>query len=881
MATWRWLGGFVRRARMLLGREKFDREMDEEMRLHVELREKEQREAGLAPQEAHTMARKNFGNALLMREASHDAWGWTWLEQLAQDLRYAFRMLRKAPGFTAVAVLTLALGIGANTAIFSIIDSVFLRPLPYLQPDRLVYPLWVANDEADDSVGAADYLFWKEHSKVFQSAAAYQPVSGSNLAVGQEAYYVQVTHVSPGLFGTLGVNPILGREFTSEEGQPNGPHAAILSYGLWSSIFSSSGQAIGRAVQMDGQSYVIVGVMPRDFQFVAAADVYTPLQLTFSPGDHDQNYGMVARLRQGVTLQQAQADMDRVFGLFKQMYPGDTPRGWRGLQLITYRQELTGNVRTPLLLLFGSVSLVLLIAIANVTSLFLGRASSRQTEIALRAAIGASRWRIVRQLTTEGLLIAGLGGGLSLLLAYWGTKWLVAFIPQSVSIDLSTSLLPLGGQIHLDASVLLFTLLASLVAGVAAGLFPSLRTREVNLYEELKEGGRNAGVNLRQPRVRNILVTAEIAIALVLLTGAGLLTQSFLKLRTVNPGFNPQSLWAVQMSLPPQKYTLTAQAWALQQRVMQQLQTIPGVTGVATTSNLPVERGLRYPFEIPGCGRPMVQLRAISTDYFRVMGIPLLSGREFLNTDQSNVVIVSYEMAHQCWPGRSPLGQAMGKSQIVGVVGDTKEGALDSPALPVAYVPQWSVSDGLTRMMHGWFLSAWVIRSQLPLNLNAIKQAVDAADPTLPIAHFQPMSNFISDSFAVSKSRLLAALLDGFTALALLLAVIGIYGVLSYLVTQRTHEIGIRLALGAQRRDVLGLVIGQGALLAGIGIVIGIAASFGLTRLMASLLYGVTPTDPTTFIGVAVLLLIVALVACYIPARRAMKVDPMIALRYE
>jgi predicted permease len=866
---------------MLLRRRKFDRDMDEEMRLHLELREKEQRENGAAPQQSYTEARKNFGNALAMREASHDAWGWTWLEQFGQDLRYSFRLLRKSPGFTAVAVLTLALGIGANTAIFSIIDAVFLRPLPYGQPNRLVYALWVGSDETEDSVGAADYLFWKQHSHVFDSASAYQPNSGSNLVVGQQAYYVQVTSVSPGLFATLGISPMLGTEFTPEEGQPSSAHAAILSYGLWRSLFAADPHAIGRNVQMNGQDYVVAGILPRDFQFVAAADLYTPLQLTFNSGDHDQNYGMVARLRPGVSLQQAQADMDGVFGLFKQMYPGDVWKGWRGLRLIPYSQELTGNVRTPLLVLFGAVSLVLLIVIANVTSLLLGRASARHTEIALRAAIGAGGWRLARQLTTEGLLLAGSGGGLGLLFAYWGLRWLVGIIPQSVSIDLSTSLLPLGGQIPIDVRVLAFTLLVSVLAGVAAGLFPSLQTRGTNLYEELKEGGRNAGLHLRHPRVRNILVTTEIGTSLVLLVGAGLLTESFLKLRSVNPGFNPQALWAVEMSLPPQRYTTTAQTWTLQQRVMQQLQTIPGVASVATTSNLPVERGLNYPFNIPGCGRLMVQLRAISPAYFQVMGIPLLSGREFLNTDQANSVILNSELAHRCWPGRNPVGQAVAKSEVVGVVGDTKEGALDNPPLPVLYVPQWSVPDGFTRLVHGWFLSAWVIRSNAPLNLKAVTQAVHAADPTLPVAHFKPMTVLIADSFVVAKSRLLAMLLDGFTALALLLAVIGIYGVLSYLVTQRTHEIGVRIALGAQRGDVLRLVVGQGAMLAGIGIVIGIAAAFGLMRLMASLLYGVTPLDPLTFIGVAILLLAVALAACYIPARRAMRVDPMAALRYE
>ena len=876
-----WLDEFARRLAMLFRRRQFDRDIDEEMRLHFDLREKEQAVDGLSAEEAHMTARKKFGNALALREASHDSWGWAWLEHLAQDLKFAFRMLRKSPGFTAIAVLTLALGIGANTAIFSIIDGVFLRRLPYPQASRLVYALWMGSSDAEDSVGAADYLFWRDHTDAFASAGAYQPASGSNLVVHQRAQFVRVTQVSPELFATLEIHPVLGRDFTRAEGQPDGPRAIILSHKLWGSFFLADAQVIGHPVQMNGQSYVVVGVMPRDFQFVAAADVYTPLQLTFNPDDHDQNYGMVARLRSGVTMQQAQAETAQVFALFKKTYPEAVWPGWRGLGLIPYRRALTGNVQTPLLVLFGAVSLVLLIAISNVITLFLGRASSRQTEIAVRAAIGASRGRVLRQLAAEGIVIAVLGGSLGLLLALWSLKWLLALIPQKVSIDLSASLLPLGGPVGLNTVVLTFTLVASLLAGLAAGFFPYMQTRGANLYEELKQGARNAASSFRHPRVRSILVTAEIAICVVLFVGAGLLTESFAKLRTVNPGFNAQNLWALEMSLPPQKYTTTAQAWILQQRVMQQLQTIPGVQGVATTSNLPVERGLNYPFVVPGCGRPMVQLRAISSGYFRVMGIPLISGREFSDTDQADSVIINSEMARRCWPGRSSLGERVGNAQVIGVVGDTKEGSLDSPPLSVVYVSQSSVSNGFTQLVHGWFLSAWVIRSETRLNLKDVAQAVDNVDSTLPVAHFQPMTNFIGESFAVSQSRLLTVLLDGFTGLALLLALIGIYGLLSYLVAQRNHEIGLRMALGALRSDVLRMVLGQGLRLTLIGLAAGIAGAVALTRLLASLLFDVKPTDPITFIAVSVIVVGVALLACYVPARRATRVDPMVALRYE
>jgi putative ABC transport system permease protein len=856
-------------------------ELERELRDHLELEAEEQQAAGLSAQEASRASHLALGNTRRIEEDVRAAWGFGWLEILLQDVRYGLRQLRRNPGFATVVVLTLALGIGANTAIFSVIDSVFLSALPYPHPSRLVYPLWVGQGEVEDSVGAADYLFWKQHTRAFESAGAYEPASGANLIVGHEARFVRVTHVTPRLFGTLGVNPVFGRDFTQDEGLPNGPRAMILSYGLWRSAFSADQQVIGRTVQMNGESYTVVGLMPRSFQFVAAADVYTPLQLTFTPNEHDQNYGMVARLRPGASFEQAQAEVAQVFGEFKQMYPDAVWTGWRGLRLISYRQELAGNIETPLLVLFGAVLLVLLTAIANVTGLFLGRATSRRPEIVLRTALGASRSRLRRQLLTEGLLLSLIGGILGLVFAIWSMRWLVDLIPHSVSLDLSTSLLPLGDQVKVNPAVLTFTVVVSLLTGVVSGLFPYLRARRLNLYEELKQGSGRTDASVRSPLARNVLVTAEVAITVVLLAGSGLLTRSFLNLRTVNPGFSPEHLWELQASLPPSRYTTTAESWTLQKGVIQRLESVPGVVGVATTWNLPVERGLRVPYEIPRCGRFTVQLRAISPAYFRVMGIPLLAGRGFLDTDQGNAAIINKWLAQQCWPGATAVGQSVGKAQVIGVVGDTKEGSLDIPALPVIYVPQWTVSDGLTRIVHGWFLSAWVIRSITPLSARAVSQAVTAVDPTLPVAHFERMADFISKSFAVSESRLLAVLLGGFTALALLLAVIGIYGVLSYLVTRRAHEIGVRMALGARRADVVRMMVGAGLRLTLTGLTLGFGAALALTRFLQALLFDVKPTDAVTFVAVAVVLAVVASLACYIPARRAANVDPMEALRYE
>ncbi|MGH9735545.1 MAG: ADOP family duplicated permease [Candidatus Acidiferrales bacterium] len=880
----RWLSWFPwhrRRAR--------EADLERELSGHLELEAEEQRAAGLSARDATRAAHLALGNTARIGEDVRAAWGFRWLEILMQDVRYGLRQLRRNPGFATVVILTLALGIGANTAIFSIVDGVFLRPLPYPQPDELVYALWASDSGSEDSVGAADFLFWKGHTIAFQAAGAYEPGSGSNIVVRRSARFVSVTHVTPGLFATLGISPFLGRGFVQAEGRPHGPPAIIVSYDLWQSAFEGDPSVVGQTIQMDGSGYVVVGVMPRNFQFVAAADVYKPLQLTFSPDDHDQNYGMVARLRSGIKLEQAQAEAAQVFGEFKKMYPGAVWKGWEGLQFISYHQELTGNVETPLLVLFGAVLLVLLIALTNVTNLFLGRATSRRPEIVLRTALGASRSRLWRQLLTEGLLLSIVSGVLAVLLAIWGLRWLVDFIPHAVSLDLNTSLLPLAGEVRTNADVLVFALLISVAAGVAAALVPYFYARRMNLYDDLKQGRGQGDAGLRRPWLRNVLVAAEIAMSVVLLTGTGLLARSFLKLRMVSPGFDPQNLWALEMSLPPGRYKTTAEAWTLQKKIIERLDAIPGVTGVAANSNLPVTRGLRYPYDIPRCGRFMVQLRAISPDYFSVTGIPLVAGRTFQDTDGANAAIVNSELARRCWPGRNAIGQAVAKetaegnvlAQVVGVVADTKDGSLNSPTVPVVYVAGWTVSDQFTKLVHSWFLSAWVIRSNAPLNARTVDHAVNSVDPTLPVAHFERMTDFISNSFVLAEGRLLTVLVGGFTALALLLAVIGIYGILSYFVSRQTHEIGVRIALGARKNDVLRIVLSEGLRLALIGLTLGIAGAFAVTRLLSSLLFEVEPTDLVTFTAASVILAGAALAACYIPARRAANVDPMEALRYE
>ncbi len=881
------LRAWILRFAGLLNQERRDRELAEELESHLQMHIEDNIRRGITPEEARRQALIKLGGIEQAKEAYRDQRGLPIIETLLQDLRYGLRMLAKNPGFTTVAVLTLALGIGANTAIFSVINGVFLRPLPYPEPDRLVYALWEWKGESEDAVGGGDFLFWKEHSQVFDGVGAYQPSSGFNLVAGEQAHYVQGTRVSDGLFRTLGVNPLLGRDFVPEESIPGGPRAAILSDNLWRSLFPDGRTLAGYRIQLNGQSYAVVGVMPQAFKFLAAADVYVPMQLAFEPGDHDQNYGMVGRLKGGVTLAGARQDMNRVFEQFKRLYPESVPEGWQGLSLIPYQEELSGNVRTPLLVLFGGVLFVLLIAIANMTNLSLGRAAARQTEMAVRCALGASGSRIFLQLLIESLLLASIGGALGLLVAPWSVKWLLAFSPKNTSIDLDTALIPLGGQVGPDARVLAFTLLVSVLAGIVAGVVSSLqfwRPRLVNLEERLKEGGRTTSAGSGHHRIRSLLVVSEMALAMVLLAGAGLLLASFFELRAVNPGFDPRNLWALQMSLPGEKYKTTADVWKFQQQVLEHLKTLPGVVAAATTSNLPVERGLNDSTEVPGCGRFNTETRAISPGYFQTMGISVLQGRDFLASDNQNgarVAVINASLARRCWPGRDPLGAALGRAQIVGVVGNTRERGLDNPVPLTLFVPQAQVPDEATRLIHSWFLSAWVIRTAVPINLQSVERAVNQVDPTQPIANFRTMTQVVAESSAVARDRFLSALLGAFAALAILLAAIGIYGVVSYAVTQRTRELGLRVALGASRGDVLRLVVrqGLGLILAGGGI--GLVTSLGLTRFLESMLFGVRPTDPLTLVGASLLLTGVGLLASYIPARRATKVDPTVALRHE
>ena len=885
------LAELIRRLRMLLRHKQFDRDTDEEMRLHIELRERELRENGAPSKQAYTEARKHFGNALALREASHDSWGWSWLEHLAQDLHYAFRMLRKNPGFTAVAVLTLALGIGANTAIFSIIDAIFLRPLPYPKAGQIYLVARTGNQYGGPSISPAIFAAWrKQQSSTFEHLALVGFMDDSTLMVSGEPVRVPSVGISWDFLAMTGIRPILGREFRPEEGQIGGPNVVMLGDSLWRERFGADPNVVGRNLTLNSKSYTVVGVLPPGFADPTFsppyAELWFPLQIP-AASNNPGNGGLLCfgTLKHGVSVTQAEEALTPSLSELRREFPKMFMPNER-THLVPLREMLNRWAGTAVLLLFGAVGLVLLIACVNVANLLLARSATRQREIAVRSAIGASRSRIVRQLLTESIVLAVLGGLLGVAVCYASFQFVVTLVPAN---------LPHVGTFAIDARVLLFAFALSVVTGIVFGFVPALGASRVDLTGSLKESTTQAGAR-GAGRLRGILAAGEIAISLVLLVGAALALESFARLTVVQPGFDPRNVLTFGISLPSEKYDTAAKRTVFFDRALSQLSAIPGVEQAAIVSILPLAGEGDILFSIEGeksaapSGEPLAaNFRIISPDYFRALRIPLMRGRELTpadNTASAPVVVIDQTMARKFWPGQDPIGQRvwigkpMGPSmsepaprEIVGIVADIRESDLADAPGQTMFIPyaqtKWNDSES--------FLVR--VRAVPLMSVPAIREALHQVDPTEPLTQIETMDQVVSGS--LKDWRFHAVLLGIFAALALVIAAIGVYGVISYSIAQRTHEIGIRLALGAQRRDVLRLVVSQGARLALAGIAVGVLAAIGLTRLMASLLYGVTPTDPVTFIAVAVLLLIVALVACYIPARRAMRVDPMVALRYE
>jgi putative ABC transport system permease protein len=806
------------------------------------------------------------------------------MQELAQDIRYGFRMLRTRPGFTAIAVIALALGIGANTAIFSMINSVLLRPLPYPEPGRLVMLEENGKDGKSSNTSYATTKDWSERSQSFENISAVRDWSITLTGEG-EPEMLHGMRVSSNYFGLLAVKPALGREFLPEEDSPATRRVVILSHGLWERRFGADTQIAGKPISLGGQTFTVAGVMPRGFEDLVAARLFQKADL-WAPLGYDaslpwacrtcRHIQAVARLKPGVSIEQAGAEMNGISGTLVQEHPHDYAMA--GVTIIPLLDKFVGAVRPALYVLLGAVGLVLLIACANVGNLLLARATQRQKEIAIRSALGARRGRIIRQLLTESLLLSAGGTVVGLILVWWGMELLIALSP--------TDILRLN-EVNVDVRVLGFTLALSLLTGIIFGLAPALQASKIDLNTALKEGAR--GSTGAGHRMRNLLAVSEIALALVLLVGAGLLVRSFLRVLDVTPGFEAANLVTMNVSANGTRYADDAKVRAFYDEVLQRVAALPGVEAAAVVSNLPLGGNMdQYGFHVeekPMANpedAPSAERYVVSPDYLRAMRIPLLAGREFSERDGPTaplVVLISESTARSIWPNEDPIGKRvrMGGPNgplrtIVGITGDVTHTGLDTPPGLEAYVPeaQWTSSDMLL-----------VVRTPTdpkPL-LETVRNQIWTVDKELPIYRVATMDQLVSAS--VAQRRFTLVLLSMMALLAATLAALGIYSVMSYSVTQRTQEIGIRMALGAKSSDVLRLVVGQGMLLALGGIVVGLAAAAALTRLMSALLFGISVTDPVTFAAIAVALAVVALGACLVPARRATKLDPMIALRYE
>lgn len=806
------------------------------------------------------------------------------MSNLLQDLRYGLRAMLKRPGFTLIAVMTLALGIGSSTAIFTVVDAAVIRGLPYRSPEQL-YHMWERTPQKEFNQREFSYPDYQDYLQNKVCDIAAYTGGGTILNANGESERVFAPLVTANFFSVLGVDAIKGRTFQAGEDKQGGPHLAVLTYALWQTRFGGREGIVGQQINLAGDSYTIIGVLPKSFQFaMRPADLFLPYQPTQNQITRRFMHGtnLIARLKPGVSASQAQAELSltttRIEQQFKDSHAGTS------LKFIPLQEQVVGQVKPILITLLAAVGFVLLIACANVASLLLTRSLGRQKEVGIRVALGASRWRVVRQLLTESVLLSLIGGALGLFIAYWGTTGLVSLLPAN-----QINALPFLQTLKIDARMLGFSFALSVLTGIVFGLVPALQSSRFNLSGVLKEGGRqtNAGGS---HRLRGGLVVTEIALAVVLLVGAGLLLKSLVRLLRTDPGFNPQNVLTMTVVLPAAKYTDANSQINFQDQLRERVQALPGVAGAGTVNILPLQPGntTRVNVEgdpIPPPGQELeANIRTVSDNYFQTLGVPLISGRTFDSQDKANglqVVIIGKTMADRMFAGRDPIGRRLKYAgveappiNIVGVVGDVKITGLDQETRPVIYYP--------FRQNSSTFANLVVRTNADPTALTgSIRNEIRNLEPAAAIFNVQAMPELISSSPAAFMRRFPATLIGVFAGLALLLSSIGIYGVVSYSVSQQTHHIGVRMALGARAVDILKMVLKQGLVIAVAGITIGVAASIGLMRLLQSLLFGVPANDVSIFAIVIGALFIVALFACYLPARRATKVDPLVALRYE
>ena len=878
-------------------RTKKDEDRAEEIESHVAHEQDANAAPGLSPLELSRQAHLRFGNPRATRERVWRYRSFPWLEDGWRDLRFAVRSLARTPGFTSIALLVIAAGIGVNTAVFSVVDAVLLKPLTYPDSQALVQLVTTSNQGPIAVASIPEYDIWQQQSNIFQQVAAYDwGGAGMNLTGGDHPEQVLGIHVTSGYFELFGAPVVAGRTFTAAEDSPNGGHFAVLSYGLWRRRFGGNPKIVGSTIRVDDEPWLVVGVIGRDFVNDTPADLWIPFQFDLPSREMARNFNVAARLKPGVTAAQANAQLALAADQFRRTYGSNALPPHGGFGAVSLQESLIGNTRFPLMVLLGAVGFVLLIACANVANLLLARASVRKRELATRTALGAGRGQIIRQLLTESLALSLVGGLLGLAVGLSGVRLLLSISPGDIPRIGEN-----GSAITLDLRVLLFTLGISLLTGIFFGLVPAISASRPDLTTSLNENSSRSGMGLRHGRIRSLLVVSEIALALVLVIGAALLIRTFLKLEDVNPGFTTHNVLSASMSISGSRFRRTGPVAEIVRDGRERLMAVPGVLDAGASNCLPLQGCFGMSFDV--LGRPrgetpftgMAGCFSISWSYFSTFEIPLLRGRAFTEQDDSaapGVVIINQAMARQYWSKGNPLsdriqigagGPAFAEPprQIVGVVGDTRDAGISRDPFPTMYIPIAQMPDAETALNSQVKPLSWIVRSRVnPYTLRApIEAALRDASGGLPVAHVWTMAEVEVRNTARQRFNML--LLNIFGAAGLLMAAIGVYGVMSYSVQQRTHELGVRMALGAQASNLRNMVIGQGMILAGLGVVLGIGGAFWLTRFLASFLFGVKAWDPIAFIVTPPLLSAVALFAVWIPAKRATRVDPMTALRLE